>query len=69
MLFIVLLLPLVVNSQAIEKNVLFLGNSYTSSHDMAAKVSSLAEGAGLVMNYDKYVPGGYTWRRVSRVIF
>ncbi len=42
-----------------EKNILFLGNSYTASHNLPEKVSKLASSMGDSVFYDSNTPGGY----------
>ena len=66
MLFLVLLCSALafVNGQQIEKNVLFLGNSYTQG--LPGNVKRFADEAGFILNFEKNTPGGYTFKGVSK---
>ncbi len=46
-------------SEAQPIQVLFLGNSYTSSNSLPSLVSQFACGMGENIVYDSYTPGGY----------
>ena len=53
-----LLIITTVSTQAQVKNVLFLGNSYTSSNNLPNLVKEVALSFGDTMSTDQYVPGG-----------
>ena len=49
-----------VSAQKMKLNVLFLGNSFTSTNDLPVLVSSVAASMGDTLIYDSNTPGSYT---------
>ena len=56
-LFLVAFLPLTLFCQTYD--VLFLGNSYTSSNNLPMMISEIALSFGDTINYDSNTPGGF----------
>lgn len=56
--FLMTLFYAATNLNAQNINVLFLGNSYTSVHDLPGTINSLLEGSGKTMHYESNTPGG-----------
>ena len=63
--FIVVITPMFVFSQQ-NKEVLFLGNSYTYVNDLPNMVKQIALSFGDSLNYDQNTPGGATLQMHSR---
>jgi len=60
LLYILLILSLGQNSSADNKNVLFIGNSYTYYNNLPDVINSIANSFGDTLFYDSNTPGGLT---------
>lgn len=54
-----------VSAQHMKLNVLFLGNSFTSTNNLPVVVSSIAASMGDTLTFDSNTPGGYTLKQHS----
>jgi hypothetical protein len=49
-------------TQGIKRDVLFLGNSYTSYNNLPNLVANVAASVGDTLEFDSYTPGGYSFQ-------